>query len=75
MQLVTSWLERFITHNAAVEKKWVRSLAAEGKVLFLPDSVEIVGEGTVSDSPKSKENKQPKMWGLIKEPFPSQFSM
>lgn len=34
-QLITSWLERFVTHNPALEKRWVRSLELKGRVTFL----------------------------------------
>jgi hypothetical protein len=34
-QLITSWLERFVTHNPALEKRWVRSLEQQGCVTFL----------------------------------------
>lgn len=34
-QLITSWLERFVTHNPALEKRWVRSLEQKGCVTFL----------------------------------------
>jgi hypothetical protein len=76
LQLVTSWLERFITHNAPCEKRWAEGLAAEQKVLFLPDHVVEVPGGENISSPKSKEqDKKPNLFRLIEEAFPSQFSM
>jgi len=35
LQLITSWLERFVTHNPPAEKKWVQSLLKSGRVTFL----------------------------------------
>jgi hypothetical protein len=37
LQLLTSWLERFVTHNPACEKAWVSSLIDEGRAYFLAD--------------------------------------
>jgi len=34
-QLITSWLERFVTHNPSREKVWVESLVREGRASFL----------------------------------------
>lgn len=35
LQLLTSWLERFVTHNPPKEKLWVQSLIKEGRATFL----------------------------------------
>jgi len=35
LQLITSWLERFVTHNPPAEKMWVQSLLESGQVTFL----------------------------------------
>mmetsp|Transcript_67962 Transcript_67962/g.191558 ORF Transcript_67962/g.191558 Transcript_67962/m.191558 type:complete len:429 (-) Transcript_67962:292-1578(-) len=35
LQLITSWLERFVTHNPAREKQWVQGLLGAGCVSFL----------------------------------------
>lgn len=77
LQLVTSWLERFITHNAPCEKTWVEGLVAEQTVLLLPNHVVEVPGGENISSPKSKERgeKKPNLFRLIEEAFPSQFSM
>jgi hypothetical protein len=37
-QLLTSWLERFVTHQPSAEKRWVAALQREGRVTFLRDS-------------------------------------
>merc|ERR1719343_1216874 len=34
-QLITSWLERFVTHDPSCEKRWVEGLVKEGVVSFL----------------------------------------
>lgn len=39
VQLITSWLERFVTHNPPQEKLWVESLMKDGKAMFLHDRV------------------------------------
>jgi hypothetical protein len=76
LQMVTSWLERFITHNAGCEKTWVEGLARDQSVLFLPEHVVEVPGGENISSPKSKEaEKKPNLFRLIEEAFPSQFSM
>lgn len=38
-QLITSWLERFVTHNPSLEKKWVNKLQKEGRVTFLSQAL------------------------------------
>jgi hypothetical protein len=37
LQLITSWLERFVTHNPPCEKIWVQSLVDEGRAYFLSE--------------------------------------
>jgi hypothetical protein len=37
LQLLTSWLERFVTHNPPCEKAWVESLVHEGRAYFLAE--------------------------------------
>jgi len=37
LQLLTSWLERFVTHNPEMEKEWVKKLVRERKTLFLAE--------------------------------------
>lgn len=34
-QLITSWLERFVTHDPSREKRWVQGLLQEGRTVFL----------------------------------------
>lgn len=35
LALVTSWLERFVTHDPSIEKVWVASLREEGRISLL----------------------------------------
>jgi hypothetical protein len=44
LQLITSWLERFVTHNPACEKEWVSSLVKEGRAYFLADGKRDISE-------------------------------
>jgi len=37
LQLITSWLERFVTHNPPQEKVWVQSVINEGRAYFLSE--------------------------------------
>merc|ERR1719343_1334585 len=37
IQLITSWLERFVTHDPSLEKVWVAELMKDGRVSFLYD--------------------------------------
>jgi len=37
LQLLTSWLERFVTHNPKMEKEWVKKLVRERKTVFLAE--------------------------------------
>jgi hypothetical protein len=37
LQLLTSWLERFVTHNPPCEKAWVESLIGDGRAYFLAE--------------------------------------
>merc|ERR1712048_838839 len=38
-QLITSWLERFVTHDPSLEKVWVAGLIKDGRASFLSDAV------------------------------------
>eukprot|EP00933_Yihiella_yeosuensis_P028536 TRINITY_DN22373_c0_g1_i1.p1 TRINITY_DN22373_c0_g1~~TRINITY_DN22373_c0_g1_i1.p1 ORF type:complete len:447 (+),score=93.79 TRINITY_DN22373_c0_g1_i1:108-1448(+) len=38
-QLITSWLERFVTHDPASEKVWVEKLKKEGRAKMLAETV------------------------------------
>jgi len=84
-QLITSWLERFVTHNPGREKRWVESLVGEGRVSFLaPQATSPPGDG---DSPKAemaklekKKDGEPRrrpglVQTLLKDGLPSQFSL
>jgi hypothetical protein len=46
LQLLTSWLERFVTHNPPCEKAWVESLVDEGRAYFLAE-----GKRSVTSTP------------------------
>jgi len=37
LALITSWLERFVTHNPPREKVWVQSVVDEGRAYFLSE--------------------------------------
>jgi len=53
LQLLTSWLERFVTHNPPCEKAWVESLVNEGRAYFLAEgkrSVASIPENVSSDA-------------------------
>jgi hypothetical protein len=68
-QLITSWLERFVTHNPPCEKRWVESLLQEGRCAFLADRVaaalesaggkeeEMEDEGEVAETDMSPTGK------------------
>jgi hypothetical protein len=56
VQLITSWLERFVTHNPACEKVWVNSLVDEGRAYFLDEgkrTVDSVPVETISSEEES----------------------
>jgi len=85
-QLITSWLERFVTHDPSLEKIWVQSLAKEGRVSFLADTVAAAaedpdGEAKESQFPSPDKEKGVHRRGpgllhtLIKDGLPSQFSL
>lgn len=101
-QLITSWLERFVTHDPSLEKVWVANLVKEGKASFLADRVRKQTGGDkeeesehvkeVEDDPKADSDKLKDedktdeggdlrrrtpnlMQTLLKDGFPSQFSL
>jgi hypothetical protein len=90
VQLITSWLERFVTHNPPREKEWVHSLVADGRAYFLSEGKQAPGN-TKADIPTEEacEEKTGKLGGkdarkrnlpgilrfLRKDLLPSQFSM
>jgi len=60
-QLVTSWLERFVTHNPPQEKRWVESLLKEKRVSFLADKYsEATGEKEQVDDVAAAKKLQEK---------------
>jgi hypothetical protein len=82
LQLLTSWLERFVTHNPPCEKAWVESLIGEGRAYFLaegkrtpdtvtPDTVSSEEElyeasCSSSDTCKGKDGKERRLPGVWK---------
>merc|ERR1719454_1732409 len=80
LQLITSWLERFVTHNPPCEKVWVNSVVDEGRAYFLSegkrekgeliDGSDISSEGSSSDEKKGKlegkEARKRHIPGLLK---------
>jgi len=91
LQLITSWLERFVTHNPAQEKVWVSSLIDEGRAYFLADGKRDVSETTAMPTPNSddecdekigklgkdaRQRRLPGVWKFLsRDLLPSQFSM
>lgn len=90
VQLITSWLERFVTHNPPREKVWVHSLVAERRAYFLSEGKPEPGEVMeTSASEEVCEEKKGKLGSkearrrlipsvlkfLRKDLLPSQFSM
>jgi hypothetical protein len=89
LQLITSWLERFVTHNPACEKVWVSSLVSEGRAYFLAKGKQAVSEiptatmeddeGNLKLGKLGKDTRRrniPGVWEFVrKDLLPSQFSM
>lgn len=85
-QLVTSWLERFVTHDPLKEKLWVAGLVKEGRASFLAETT-AKGEPREAEEGKegekgtaSKKDKQPRqrpslMRTILRDGVPSQFSI
>jgi len=90
-QLITSWLERFVTHDPSFEKVWVEGLAAKRRVGFLCKDTKATEELDARvDSDESSQEKKVKgdaddaelrkrgpglVHTLFKDGFPSQFSL
>jgi hypothetical protein len=90
LQLITSWLERFVTHNPPREKVWVQSVVDEGRAYFLSEGKRSREHTTSSEEETSgSDEKNSKLEGkearkrhiprllefLRKDLLPSQFSM
>jgi len=91
VQLITSWLERFVTHNPPREKVWVQSLVDEGRAYFLSEGKQARETNSTSEEEKTsdtdgkngklegKEARKRHIPGLLKflrrDLLPSQFSM
>lgn len=56
LQLITSWLERFVTHNPPAEKVWVNSVVDEGRAYFLSEGKRQKGEFTEADTSSEGSN-------------------
>lgn len=83
-QLITSWLERFVTHDPACEKVWVEALVQKGIVSFLVPQQPVEGAGDVSEKAAKKggddngdvRRRTPGIVRtVLKDGFPSQFSL
>jgi len=81
-QLITSWLERFVTHDPSKEKLWVASLVKDGHASFLAETAapNKVGETTDTKSKTSDKENQARqrpslMRTILKDGVPSQFSI
>jgi len=91
LQLITSWLERFVTHNPACEKIWVESLLSEGRATFLAQGAVLADgngaanqEGVEASKGKGKGDEKDgntrlqlsSVWRFLsRDGMPSQFSM
>lgn len=87
LQLLTSWLERFVTHNPPKEKEWVHGLLKEGKAVFLDQCTkEKKEEDATTESAMGKDKKKDEdgearrrnpglLRTLLKDGMPSQFSL
>jgi len=88
VQLLTSWLERFVTHNPPKEKEWVHGLLREGKAVWLDQAAKATNPDTEESSLESSKGKAKKLDDdgvrnrnpgllrtLIKDGMPSQFSL
>jgi len=89
-QLITSWLERFVTHDPNIEKVWVDQLKEQNRVLLLnKHSASTTSaddcEGDAIDEGKGKKGDEDEaelrrrtpglVHTLLKDGFPSQFSL
>mmetsp|Transcript_904 Transcript_904/g.2290 ORF Transcript_904/g.2290 Transcript_904/m.2290 type:complete len:435 (+) Transcript_904:77-1381(+) len=88
-QLITSWLERFVTHDPSFEKVWVGGLVQKGRVSFLTKQHEAAEDN--ADAKEAVEVPEGKMAAekgeelrrrtpgivhtLLKDGWPSQFSL
>lgn len=75
-QLVTSWLERFVTHDPSKEKLWVAGLVREGRASFLaetaPHETGQAGEEKMDKQPRQRPSL---MRTILRDGVPSQFSI
>jgi hypothetical protein len=57
VQLIASWLERFVTHDPSREKAWVAGLAQEGRVSFL-SAAAAAAEATKGEEEEEEEEEE-----------------
>jgi hypothetical protein len=58
VQLITSWLERFVTHDPSREKTWVEGLVQSGRASFLSDVFASEAEAS-QQAAEGKEKAKP----------------
>jgi len=89
LQLITSWLERFVTHNPPLEKVWVHSVVDEGRAYFLSEGKHSCERTSSPEETSCSNEKNGKLDGkearkrhiprllefLKRDLLPSQFSM
>lgn len=84
LQLLTSWLERCLTHGPAFEKQWAEGLMADGKVIKLPESDlaiaaaredEVTMKGKLDELEAEAAEGPGVIEAILKDGFPSQFSL
>lgn len=84
-QLVTSWLELFVTHSPAREKSWVARLVSKGCVTVLAEDAAMHEGGAVEssmtemtgDAKEKPTRRRPPglLRAILRDGFPSQFSV
>lgn len=86
VQLITSWLERFVTHDPSLEKVWVEGLVNKGRASFLGRPCGVESSDGFEQKLKEKEDglkedselrrRAPGLvQTLLRDGFPSQFSL
>lgn len=61
VQLITSWLERFVTHNPPCEKVWVQSVVDEGRAYFLSEGKHHREPASIEEETSASEEKNGKL--------------
>merc|ERR1740121_2865512 len=71
VQLIASWLERFVTHDPSREKTWVAGLAREGRISFLSASGAAADAAQGEKAGKKQEARAPGFFKtLLKDGMP-----